>query len=236
MNTSHPNPHGKLEERAADLSRIIDSSVLRLWETIESLEGLHPRNLDRFRVSLFGSSRILPENPVWAQVRELARRLSEAGCDVLTGGGAGLMQAANEGASKEEDCGPISGDLPLRLLGPRRPKEQEHRIYSHRTFFSRLHHFVRLSSAYVVLPGGLGTCLEAMMVWQLLQVRHIPPTSFLLFGSMWEGLLDWMREEMLANGLLAREDLAIPSLVVTVDDAVERILMDFKSYEKSDTH
>ncbi len=227
----HPNPHGALQETAAGLSRIIDSSVLRLWETIESLEDLHPRNLDRFRVCFFGSSRIPPEDPLWEEAKELARCLADAGCDVLSGGGAGLMQAVHEGAS-HGCCGDaLSGDLPLRLLRNRETGTPTDHIYHHRTFFSRLHHFVRLSSAYIVLPGGLGTCLEAMMVWQLLQVDHIPATPFIFYGQLWDGLLGWARTEMLRNGLVSPEDLTIPVQVLSINEAVERILAEKKNYD-----
>jgi len=232
----HPNPHGFLQDTAAGLSRIIDSSVLRLWETIESLEDLHPRNLERFRVCFFGSSRISSENPLWQETRELARRLADAGCDVLSGGGAGLMLAVTEGASRGRCGGALRGDLPLRLLGNRDTEETTDHIFHHRTFFSRLHHFVRLSSAYIVLPGGLGTCLEAMMVWQLLQVRHIPATPFIFYGSMWEGLLDWARGEMLQTGMVSEEDLEIPVQVGSVDEAVNRILSQKALYDDECPH
>jgi len=229
------DPHGTLDETAAGLSRIIDSSVLRLWETIESLEDLCPRNLERFRVCFFGSSRIPSGHPLWQEARLLASRLADAGCDVLSGGGAGLMQAASEGASRGRFPDALSGDLPLRLLRNRGREHTTDHIYHHRTFFSRLHHFVRLSSAYIVLPGGLGTCLEAMMIWQLLQVGHIPETPFIFYGSMWEGLLDWIRSTMLPAGLVSDGDLSIPEPVHSVEEAVSKILEARKKFEGSST-
>ena len=98
------------------------------------------------------------------------------------------------------------------------------RVYRHRTFFSRLHHFVRLSSAFIVLPGGIGSTLEAMMVWQLLQARHLPPTPFILYGSHWRGLLGWIEEAALSQGYVEEEDVRLPMQVVTVDEAVAIIL------------
>jgi predicted Rossmann-fold nucleotide-binding protein len=85
-------------------------------------------------------------------------------------------------------------------------------VFEHRTFFSRLHHFVLVSDAYVVVPGGIGPVLEMMMVWQLLQVRRLHDTPLILAGSMWEGLVEWARGSMLRpDGPLASpDDFAIP--------------------------
>jgi predicted Rossmann-fold nucleotide-binding protein len=184
--------HGELEEAAADLVQIIDGSVAQLWETIESLERLQPRNLERFRVSIFGSARIEESHPLYAEATELAQRLAEAGCDIITGGGGGLMQAVDQGASRGAVVQPADGDLPVRLVTDDEDAPFVERVFRHRTFFSRLHQFVRLSSAFIALPGGIGSTLEAMMVWQLLQAKHLPPTPFLLYGSHWRGLL-WTR-------------------------------------------
>ena len=119
----------------------------------------------------------------------MARALAELGCDIVTGGGPGLMQAANEGAAeagaaaRKQSIG-IRVDLPF---------EQEvnpfvEQMFEHRTFFTRLHHFVIASDAFVVAPGGIGTVLETMMIWQLLQVRHLHDTPLILVGKMWAEL------------------------------------------------
>ena len=216
--------HGALEETAADLVEVIDVSVAQLWETIETLERLQPRNLKRFRVSIFGSARIEATHPLYGEAQDLAQRLAEAGCDIVTGGGRGLMQAVDLGASRGAVRHPADGDLPVRLVVDDDAAPFVERVYRHRTFFSRLHHFVRLSSAFVVLPGGIGSTLEAMMVWQLLQAKHLPPTPFLLYGSHWRGLLRWIEDEALAQRYLNEEDVLLPVQVDTVDEAVEIIL------------
>ena len=219
-----PTAHGVLDEAAADLVQVIDGSVAQLWETIESLERLQPRNLERFRVSIFGSARIEKTQPLYGEARDLAQRLAEAGCDIVTGGGGGLMQAVDLGASRGAVQHPADGDLPVRLVTDDDDAPFVERVYRHRTFFSRLHHFVRLSSAFIVLPGGIGSTLEAMMVWQLLQAKHLPPTPFLLYGRHWRGLLRWIEDEALAQGYLEKEDTLLPVQVETVDEAVEIIL------------
>jgi uncharacterized protein (TIGR00730 family) len=219
-----PDAHGALDETTADLVEVIDGSVAQLWETIESLERLQPRNLERFRVSIFGSARIEASHPLYGEAQELAQRLAEAGCDIVTGGGGGLMQAVDLGASRGAVQKPVDGDLPIRLVTDGENTSFVERVYRHRTFFSRLHHFVRLSSAFIVLPGGIGSTLEAMMVWQLLQARHLPPTPFLLYGQHWRGLLRWIEDEALGQGYVEEADVRLPLQVDTVDQAVEVIL------------
>lgn len=230
-NTDRPSPaHGSLDETTADLVQVIDGSVAQLWETIESLERLQPRNLERFRVSIFGSARTDVSHPLFAEGHELARRLAEAGCDIVTGGGGGFMQAVDQGASKGALSHPADGELPVRLVTDSGNAPFVERVYRHRTFFSRLHHFVRLSSAFIVLPGGIGSTLEAMMVWQLLQAKHLPPTPFILYGAHWRGLLRWIEDEALHQRYVEEEDLRLPTLVDTVDEAVELILATLQDF------
>jgi len=223
--------HGALDETAADLVQVIDGSVAQLWETIESLERLQPRNLERFRVSIFGSARIEKTHPLYEEAQDLAQRLAEAGCDIVTGGGGGLMQAVDLGASRGAVQQPADGDLPVRLVTDDEDAPFVERVYRHRTFFSRLHHFVRLSSAFIVLPGGIGSTLEAMMVWQLLQAKHLPPTPFLLYGGHWRGLLRWVEDEALGQGYVEEEDTRLPIQVDTVDEAVEIILQTLREFQ-----
>jgi uncharacterized protein (TIGR00730 family) len=215
--------HGLRDESAVDIVQIIDRSVAQLWETIESLERLQPRNLERFRVSIFGSGRIAASDPLFAEARELASRLAAAGCEIVSGGGSGLMQAVDQGASRGAVSAPAGTGLPIRLVSDDGTMPFVEQVYRHRTFFSRLHHFVRLSSAFVVFPGGLGSTLEAMMVWQLLQVRHLPPTPFILYGRFWRGLRSWFESEALAHGYVDAEDLRLPTLVDSVDEAARLI-------------
>jgi len=146
------------------------------------------------------------------------------GCDIITGGGPGLMQAANEGAAAAPERARSVGirvDLPF---------EQDvnafvSQAFEHRTFFTRLHQFVLSSDAYVVAPGGIGTVLETMMIWQLLQVGHLRDTPLILVGKMWPGLVDWARTAMLATDspLANAVDFSIPRCVATADEAIALI-------------
>ena len=234
MNDSDREPlastHGRIDEVAVDLVQIIDGSVAQLWETIESLERLQPRNLERFRVSVFGSSRVSTKDPLYSEAYTLGQRLAEAGCDIVTGGGEGLMLAIDQGASLGALKRPADGELPVRTVTDGGTEPFVERVYRHRTFFSRLHHFVRLSSAFIVLPGGIGSTLEAMMVWQLLQARHLPPIPFLLYGTHWRGLHGWLEDDALRQGYVSPEDIRLPTLVSTIDETVELIFQTLEGF------
>jgi predicted Rossmann-fold nucleotide-binding protein len=94
--------------------------------------------------------------------------------------------------------------------------------FEHRTFFTRLHHFVLMSDAFIVAPGGIGTVLETMMIWQLLQVGHLNKTPLILVGKLWPGLVEWVRDSMLSfeTPLINTEDVDIPACVDTADEAI----------------
>jgi uncharacterized protein (TIGR00730 family) len=201
--------------------RILRDSVLGLWEVVNNLTRLRPTRHDRFCVTIFGSARAKPGTIAYEETKRVAAALSELGCDIITGGGPGLMQAANEGSAS------VSG--PSRSVGIRieLPFEQDvnpfvTQAFEHRTFFTRLHHFVLASDAFVVAPGGIGTVLETMMVWQLLQVDHLKKVPLILVGRMWPGLIEWARTSMLSveAPLANPEDMAIPVCVPNGDDAI----------------
>lgn len=203
------------------VKQIIINSILRLWETVNDLTRVKPSKRDRYRVTIFGSARARPGSFAYEETKLAAAALAELGCDIITGGGPGLMQAANEGAAsafgKAQSVG-IRVDLPF---------EQDmnafvSNAFEHRTFFTRLHQFVLTSDAYIVAPGGIGTVLETMMIWQLLQVHHLRDTPLILVGRMWPGLVAWARTEMLGvePSLANAEDFSIPQCVSSADQAI----------------
>ena len=209
--------------REPDVGKIIDRTIVRLWNTIEELEELTPAELHFYRVAVFGSARIRPGDREYDEVRGLASRLTELGCDIVTGGGPGLMEAANEGAAssrgtrKTRSFG-LTISIPYEKANPYLDT-----VTAHRTFFSRLHHFVRMSQAFVIFPGGVGTSLELFMVWQLLQVGFLTERPVVLVGDMWRGLLDWMRREMVSRSLMESADLDLVTLAPSIDEAVAQI-------------
>jgi len=202
------------------VKKVLVDSVLGLWDVVNNLTRLKPSRRDRYRVTIFGSARAKPGTVAYEETKRVAKALAEMGCDIITGGGPGLMQAANEGVdlSGESESLGIRVDLPF---------EQEvnpfvELAYEHRTFFTRLHHFVLASDAFIVAPGGIGTVLEAMMIWQLLQVRHLEHTPLIMVGKMWPGLIEWVREAMLSfeTPLINPEDVNIPVCVANSDEAI----------------
>jgi len=150
-----------------------------------------------------------------------SKALAAMGCDIITGGGPGLMQAANEGAGatsrKDRSLG-----IRVHLSFEQGANPFVGLAFEHRTFFTRLHHFVLASDAFVVAPGGIGTVLETLMIWQLLQVGHLEQTPLILVGKMWPGLIEWVRAFTLSvePPLASASDIKIPQCVENGDDAV----------------
>src|SRR5512139_1773025 len=203
--------------------RILTDTLFGLWAAVNNLSRLRPSRRERYRVTVFGSARTRPGHWVYEEVRRMAAALSAMGCDIVTGGGPGLMQAANEGA-QEAGAGERAQSIGIRVD---LPFEQEvnpfvEQAFQHQTFFTRLHQFVLMSDAYIVAPGGIGTVLEAMMIWQLLQVRHLHDTPLILVGAMWKGMVEWAAAQMLRPGfeLASLEDMRIPTCVDSADQAI----------------
>jgi uncharacterized protein (TIGR00730 family) len=196
---------------------VLTKSILGLWDTVNELTRLRPTKRDRYRVTIFGSARIDPTHWTYAAVRDTAAELTRLGCDIVTGGGPGLMQAANEGVTLADPEGIHQKSVGIRV---ELPFEQDvnafvTQAFEHKTFFTRLHHFVLVSDAFVVMPGGIGTVLETLMIWQLLQVRHLHDTPLILAGHFWDGLLEWTKTAMLKSDspLVSPKDLNIPLIL-----------------------
>ena len=221
-------------EDSRQMYKAIYESLRELWSVVDGLAAVMPPRPTSYRVTIFGSSRMHPGDELYRQVRRLAQELSAIGCDIVTGGGPGLMQAANEG----ELLGDVqdrtySIGLNVDLPHEQAPNPFVEKLYHHGTFFSRLHHFVQLSSAFIVMRGGIGTTLEALMVWQLCQVGHLQRRPLIMVGEMWRDLVDWGRLHWLGDGerLAHPRDLDIPVVVGTVDEAIELVRQNLKEWE-----
>jgi uncharacterized protein (TIGR00730 family) len=201
--------------------RRFDQVIITLYRVIHWLDRRAPIENRYFRVAIFGSSRIQESDATYAAVRELARRLSFMGCDIVTGGGPGLMRAANEGA-RDGAYRHKTRSFGLTILLPieEQPNPFLDEVAHHSTFFSRLHQFIRLSHAYIVVDGGIGTTLEAMIVWQLLQVRMLRDRPLIFVGPMWRGLRAWIEAEIVGHGLASPEDLQVAVWVDTLEQAL----------------
>ena len=219
-------PNASEKARAVSLTdeeavkEILAASVLDLWKVVNNLTRLKPSRRERYRVAIFGSARAKPGTFVYDEVKRAAAAFAAMGCDIVTGGGPGLMQAANEGAKEAGAPGSVGIRVELPFEQDVNPFVEQ--AFEHETFFTRLHHFVIASDAFVVVPGGIGTVLETLMIWQLLQVRHVDQVPLILVGKMWQGLVDWARATMLDPRLaLANpEDLQIPQCLDTADEAI----------------
>jgi uncharacterized protein (TIGR00730 family) len=195
---------------------VVTATTQKLWEAVNTLTRLRPTRRSRYRVTIFGSARVPSDHWVYTAVRDLAAELARMDCVVITGGGPGLMRAANEGVHIANAAAP-GGSVGIRVD---LPFEQEvnafvTEAFEHGTFFTRLHHFVLMSDAFVVVPGGIGTVLETMMVWQLLQVQKLHDTPLILAGKMYKELVEWSSKHMLARDfpLASPEDMHIPVCV-----------------------
>jgi uncharacterized protein (TIGR00730 family) len=186
----------------------------------ERLRGVRPA------VSLFGSARIKPDHPYYGKTEWIARLLSDAGFAVISGGGPGTMEAANRGA--------YGGRSPAVGLNIILPHEQTGNAFQDvaidfRYFFARKMMFVRFASAYVVMPGGFGTIDELTECLTLVQTgksRKIP--IILVGGEFWHGLLEWMRDKLVGEGMISLADLDLMQVIDEPEAIVEAI---FDYYE-----
>lgn len=169
-------------------------------------------------VSIFGSARTKPEDPMYEAAREIAVKLCGEGYAVITGGGPGVMEAANKGAS---ECGGVSVGLGIEL-----PHEQGMNEYvdlgiNFRYFFVRKTMFVKYAQGYVVMPGGFGTMDELFEAMTLAQTGKITSFPIVLFGTeYWGGLIDWLRNTMLTDYKVSAEDIDMLHITDDVDEAV----------------
>jgi len=206
--------HAVVETIHSDEERL-ERMRAEMAEGFATLAGLGPG------VSLFGSARTQPEEQGYAQAREVARMLGEAGFAIVTGGGPGMMEAANRGA---RDAGATSVGLNIEL-----PFEQHFNPYvdvrlRFHYFFTRKVMFVRYSCAFVVLPGGFGTMDELFESLTLIQTGKIMHFPVVLLGAhYWTGLLDWLRSTMLAEGKISPADLGLLHIADTPEQAVAMV-------------
>lgn len=184
-----------------------------------------------FHVTIFGSSRIKKNDSIYKQIYLLAKMIGERNIDVVTGGGPGIMEAANRGHREGVKKGKY--DAHSIGLGIKLPHEQKFnesvQLYQKFEKFSRrLDNFMLLSNAIVVAPGGIGTLLEMFYAWQLMQVKHTCNIPFILLGKHWEGLIKWMEKYPLKQKYFKKVDL---NLVFLANDYHEAIKIIDKAHE-----
>jgi uncharacterized protein (TIGR00730 family) len=213
----------EVDEAKSDSSREAWRVFGIMSEFVEATERL---SAIRPAVSIFGSARTAPDSPYYQLTETIARRLSDAGFSVVSGGGPGIMEAANRGA--------FHGKSPSIGLNIQLPHEQRTNSYqdisqSFRHFFARKYMFVRFANAYVVMPGGFGTLdelLEALTLIQTGKSRRIP--IILVHTPFWSGLIEWFRSTLVGEGVISPEDVDLIQLIDQPEDVVDAI---FKHYE-----
>lgn len=215
-----PSPERSTSIKARESWHIL-GIIAEFVEAAERLADIRPA------VSIFGSARVKPENPWYDKTVQVARLFSDAGFAVISGGGPGIMQAANLGA--------FEGRSPSVGLNIQLPHEQHGNPYQNvsvtfRHFFPRKVAFAKYATAFVALPGGFGTLDELTEVLTLIQTgtgRRIP--VILMESGFWKGLIDWMRDKLVAEGMIAADDLDLIQVIDEPQDVVNAV---FDFYEK----
>ncbi len=178
-------------------------------------------------VSIYGSARTKPGHPDYLLTEQIARQLSDAGFSVISGGGPGIMEAANKGA--------FAGKSPSIGLNIELPHEQSGNSYqdisiNFQHFFMRKVMFVKYASAYVVMPGGFGTLDELMEVITLMQTTKSRKIPIILVGqAFWSGLMDWLKNTLVARGMASTKDLDLIQIIDAPEAIVEAIFKHFEA-------
>lgn len=202
------------------IRKFLSKKIGQLNNIVAGLDSLVTEiGSDYYRVSIFGSARIKKNTNEYNQVYELAKKLAQNKADIVTGGGPGLMEAANVGA-KEGNTDSKSFGLHIDLPFETTPNEHLDVTFHHKKFSTRLDEFMRISHAVVVTSGGIGTILELLYTWQLIQVDHITPRPIILLGDMWGGLVSWMKAEPLKRNLINKSDFDNIETVQNINDVI----------------
>lgn len=189
--------------------------------------------MNEFRVAIFGSARTKKDDPLYKEVYDVAKAIGEREIDVVTGGGPGVMEAANQGhedgSSKSSESIGLTIELPFEAEGNEHLNIKKHFI----KFSNRLEQFMRLSNVIVVMPGGIGTCLELFFTWQLIQVKHVCPMPIILYGDMWETLIEWIKDYPLAQNRMNPEDLDMIYVAKSPQEIIDIVDQAHEGFKKA---
>ena len=184
-------------------------------DAIEILSDVHKA------VTIFGSARVAPTDIYYQKAEQLAQLLAKNGFAVITGGGPGIMEAANKGAT---EAGGQSVGMNIRLPFEQKPNQYANIRIDYKYFFTRKVMFVKYAVAYVIMPGGFGTMDELFEALTLIQTKRIKSFPLILMGSdYWQGLLDWMKKTMLAEGKILPADMELIQIIDDPEEVVKHI-------------
>ncbi|EFI35867.1 conserved hypothetical protein [Desulfonatronospira thiodismutans ASO3-1] len=184
-------------------------------------------------VSIFGSARLNPDDEYYRMAYDISNSLSRSGFNIITGGGPGIMEAGNKGAY---DAQGNSVGLHIKLPFEQKANDYINLRCDFRYFFVRKVMFIKYAKAYVVMPGGLGTMDELLETLVLMQTRRIKPFPVILVGrDFWDGLLNWMTEQMVSRGYMKKSDFSLFCMADTADEVVDLIKnkVDLHSFQKN---
>jgi uncharacterized protein (TIGR00730 family) len=210
------------EEPPEELERHVAAIAAEFRQGFEAVDSI-----DRPAVTIFGSARIREDDPVYEQARELARRFAGHGWAVVTGGGPGVMEAANRGA---QEGGGLSVGFNIELPHEQRSNPYIDLLLTFRHFYARKTMFVKAAEGFVVFPGGFGTAdelFEALTLIQTGKVLHFPVV--LVDSDYWDELLEWIRGELLADGMISPDDV---DLLYVTDDLDEALALVLECYDR----
>jgi len=189
-------------------------------EATERLAAIRPA------VSILGSARIAPGSPYYQLTEQIARLLSDAGFSVVSGGGPGVMEAANKGAFEGKS---LSIGLNIQLPHEQKSNHYQDISQSFRHFFASKYMFVKVAAAYVVMPGGFGTLDELLEALTLIQTGKSPAIPLILVGrEFWSGMLDWFRDQLVSEGMINPEDM---NLIQVIDEPEQVVSAIFDHYQ-----
>jgi uncharacterized protein (TIGR00730 family) len=194
----------------------------------EFVDGFEHLSQIQPSVSIFGSARTAPDHPYYLLAEEIARKLSDSGFSVISGGGPGIMEAVNKGAfrGKSPSVG-VNIKLPFEQVA----NEYQDLSLSFEHFFARKVMFIKYAKAYVVMPGGFGTLDEVIEALTLIQTgKSVRMPIILVHGPFWKGMVDWFKSTLVDEGTISEDDLELFSIADNADDVVDAI---FKFYEES---
>lgn len=188
---------------------------------------------DRFRVTIYGSARIQKGDKIYKHVYELAKMIGKKGYDIITGGGPGLMEAANYGHSAG-DVKKVAESIGLRieLAFEQTVNDYVELKKNFNRFAERLETFTRLSNVFIISPGGVGTMLEFFYTWQLVQVKKMEYKPIILIGTMWERLIYWVIDYALKDKLISSSDFEYIYIAKDNKEAMKMIDRFHEQYKK----
>jgi len=209
-------PYGyEINDLAKEESWRMFRIIGELVEGFDKLSNIEPA------VTIYGSARLGTDDELYSQTEEIAYRLGQMGFTIITGGGPGIMEAANKGALK---AGVTSIGLNIELSEEQASNAYTTKSITFNHFFARKVMLVKYASAFIIMPGGLGTLDELTEVLTLMQTHKIKPFPVVLFNSQyWKGFLDWLQSTVLAREFISEEDLDLLRVCDYVDEVIEAV-------------